>query len=341
MDTSKLQWGIIGTGGSAKVFAGALKESATGELLGVASRAQETADAFGEEFGVPRRYSSYEAMLADPEIAAVYISLPNHMHSDWAVKCAEASKQILLEKPFATNVAELDVAVEAARAHDVFLMEAFMYRCHPQTAKLYELIAEKAIGEVRMIQTHFGFNMGPQYDNIRLQNGAAGGGIMDVGCYCGSLARLLAGAALGRPFADPVKVRGTAVIGATSRVDEWATAALEFEGGVLANLTCGAEVAVESSARIWGSSGHILVPNPWFPGKGENKIILKRDGEGTQELVVHCDRALYTIEADVVAQNLAARQAPHPCMTWDDSRGNQKLLDAWRAEIGLVFDRER
>ena len=338
---NKLQWGIIGTGKIAQTFAGALKEAATGELLGVASRAQETADAFGEEFGVPRRYSSYEAMLADADVRAVYISLPNHLHSEWVVKCAEAGKQILVEKPFATNVAELTVALDAARAHDVFLMEAFMYRCHPQTAKLYELISAKAIGEVRMIQTHFGYNMGPQYDNIRLQNAAAGGAIMDVGCYCASLARLVAGAALGQPFAEPVKVRGTAVIGETSRVDEWATAALEFEGGILANLTCGAQVNMDATARIWGSAGHILVPHPWFPGKGENKIILKREGEGTQEVNVHSDRALYTIEADVVAQNLAARQAPHPAMTWDDSRGNQALLDAWRAEVGLVFDGER
>ena len=341
MDSSKLQWGIIGTGRIARTFAGALKESATGELLGVASRAQETADAFGEEFGIPRRYSSYEAMLLDPEVRAVYISLPNHLHSEWTVKCAEAGKHILLEKPFATNLAELTVALDAAREHDVFLMEAFMYRCHPQTAKLYELVRSGTIGEVRVIQTHFGYNMGPQYDNIRLQNEAAGGALMDVGCYCASLARLIAGAALGKPFADPVRVRGTATIGATSRVDEWATAALEFEGGVLASLTCGSQVAVDASARIWGSSGHALVPNPWFPGRGESKIILKRDGEATQELIVHSDRPLYTIEADVVAQNLAARQAPHPCMTWEDSIGNQKLLDAWRADVGLVFDREK
>ena len=204
----KLAWGILGTGGIARTFARALATSNTGALLAVGSRTADSAERFGAEFAIPRRYASYEALLADPDVQAVYISLPNHLHALWTIRCAEAGKHILCEKPLATNYGEAMTAVEAARQHDVFLMEAFMYRCHPQTARLVELLREKVIGDVRVIQAHFSFNMhGPRHENIRQQNAAAGGGIMDVGCYCASMARLVAGAALGQPFADPLQVK--------------------------------------------------------------------------------------------------------------------------------------
>lgn len=339
----KLRWGILGTGGIARTFAKNLAASTTGQLWAVGSRSEASANAFGDAFAVPRRYSSYEALLADPDVDAVYISLPNHLHALWTIRCAEAGKHILCEKPLATNFAEAMTAVEAARYHDVFLMEAFMYRCHPQTAKLVELIRQGVIGEVRVIQAHFSFNMrGPHYENIRQQNAAAGGGIMDVGCYCASMARLVAGAATGQDFADPIVVKGCGHIGAGSRVDEWATAVLKFPGEIVANLTTGIQVAVDSTLRIWGSEGHIIVPNPWFPGEKDNKILVYHDGTPQpEEVLVDATAPLYTLEADTVARNLARRQAPPPCMTWADSLGNMQTLDRWRAEIGLVFDNEK
>ena len=334
-DGATLKWGILGTGGIARTFARGIAASETGVLVAVGSRTQEAADRFGEEFGAPRRYPTYQTMLDDLEVQAVYISLPNHMHAEWTIKCAQAGKHILCEKPFTTNYGEAMTVIEEVRRHDVFLMEAFMYRCHPQTARLQELVRGGAIGEVRTIQVSFSFNMGPKYENIRLSNPAAGGGIMDVGCYTTSMARLIAGA-------EPEEVVGVAHIGAISRVDERATASLRFPGGIVASLVCGTQVAVQSEARVWGSEGSIYVPNPWLPGKGANSIFVTKNGQPeAQEVVVEGSNELYAIEADTVARHIASRQAPSPCMTWADTLGNMATLDAWRRAVKLTFDVEQ
>lgn len=338
MSDKKLRWGIIGTGGIAKKLAQAVGQSRTGLLVAVGSRSQETADAFGEEFGVERRYASYDELIADPGVEVVYNSLPNHMHAEWTIKCAQAGKHVLCEKPLASNIGQAMALIEAVRHGDVFMLEAFMYRCHPQTAKLVELVRAGAIGEVRIIQANFSYDMGVSLGNIRQQNGAAGGGVMDVGCYTMSMARLIAGAALGQDVAEPIEVKGCAHIGAESRVDEWATAAVRFPGGIVANLACGSRCAVQGSARIWGSEGSIEVPNPWFPSEGE--IIVTRTGTEPEKIAVPAELPLYAIEVDKVAEHLAARQAPSPCMTWEDSLGQQRALDMWRESIGLVFDEE-
>src|SRR5918911_2446977 len=162
-----LRWGILGTGRIARTFAEGIAASESGTLIAVGSRAQETADRFADTYGVERRYASYEALLADPDVQAVYISLPNHLHATWTIRCAQAGKHILCEKPLTTNYGEAMTVVEEVRRCDVFLMEAFMYRCHPQTARLKQLIDEGAIGEVRLIQSNFSYNLGPQYDKDR------------------------------------------------------------------------------------------------------------------------------------------------------------------------------
>ncbi|MDE2994487.1 MAG: aldo/keto reductase [Chloroflexota bacterium] len=341
MASAPLRWGIISTGKIARTLADAIRQSRTGELLAVGSRRQETAAAFGAEFDVPRRYGSYDALLADPDVDVVYNALPNHLHAEWTIKAAQAGKHILCEKPLATNLGQAMALVEAARYHDVFLLEAFMYRCHPQTAKLVELIQAGAVGEVRLIQASFTGNIGLKLDNIRLQNGAAGGSLMDLGCYTMSMARLIAGAALGQEVAEPLDVKGCAWIGTESRVDQVATAALRFPGDIVASLICGNQCASERGVRVWGSEGMLEVPNPWFPQERDNEIIVTRSGEQPEKVIVHAEQPLYVTEVDTVAAHLAARQAPSPCMTWDDSLGQQDALDRWRESIGLVFDEER
>lgn len=338
-----LHWGILGTGKIAKVFADALLQSQTGTLCAVGSRSPETAKKFAASYSGVTAHGSYEELLANPAVDAVYISLPNHLHCVWTVRAAQAGKHILCEKPLATNYAEAMTMLEAVRRHNVFFMEAFMYRCHPQTAKLIQLIREGAVGEVRLIQANFAYNMGEALENIRFQNQAAGGGIMDVGCYCVSMARLLAGAVNGENVAEPLELKATAHIGANSRVDEWATAVLEFPGGILANLTCGNRVSVDSTLRIWGSAGNIQVPNPWFPGQRSKagEIVINCDGKAAKKVKVSSKVPLYSLEADVVAQYVESRQAPAPCMTIPDSLGQQKALDRWREEVGLVFDCEK
>jgi predicted dehydrogenase len=331
---TRLKWGILGTGKIAGVFAGGVAVSETGRLVAVGSRAQEAANRFAGAFASVTAHPSYDALIADPEVDAVYISLPNHLHAEWTIKCARMGKHILCEKPFTVNHAEAVAALEIVHAHDVFFMEAFMYRCHPQTQRLKQLLEDHAIGDVRLIQTNFSYNMGPKYENIRLSNPAAGGGIMDVGCYTASMARLAAGA-------EPEIVTGAGYIGPISRVDEQATASLLFPSGAVANLACGTQVAADSELRIWGSDGNIRVPNPWFPGEKDNKILLQKPGQPVEEILVTAPTPLYAVEADTVARYIEARQAPLPCMTWEDTLGNMAVLDAWRAAIGLVFDVEK
>ncbi|MDO8585674.1 MAG: aldo/keto reductase [Armatimonadota bacterium] len=341
---SKLSWGIISTGRISGVFAKGVAASKTGQVTAVASRTQDKADKFGEEHGIPRRYGSYEALLADPDVEAVYISTPHPMHAEWAVKAADAGKHILCEKPLTLNYPEAMAVVEAARRNDVFLMEAFMYRCHPQTEKLVELIRGGAIGEVRMIHATFSFDAGFTPESRLFKNALGGGGILDVGCYTASMARLIAGVAIGHDFADPIEVKGAGHIGVTG-VDEYAAATLKFPGDIIAQLATGVGVRQESVVRIDGSEGSIFVPSPWFCGRdtGGPKIIVHRYKEKQPEeigLDVGTD-LLYAIEADTVAASLDKRQAPSPAMTWDDSLGNMRTLDLWRMAVGVTYDTEK
>ncbi len=339
-----LAWGILGTGNIAKKLAGGIKDSGTGHLAAVGSRSLEPARAFAKQFGVPRAFGSYEDVVNSDEVDAVYISLPNHLHEEWTVRAASAGKHILCEKPFTVNRAQAERAIAAVRAARVFLMEAFMYRCHPLTTRLVEIVGAGDLGEVRLIQGNFSYNMGLDLGNIRLSNPAAGGGIMDVGCYPLSLARLVAGAARGNPFLNPVDVRGVAHIGERSRVDQQATAALKFPGGCVAALSCGTQVQVDNTFRIWGSEGNISIPVPWHIPAKDARLLVQRKGENTPtELLIDSPAPLYTQQVDLVANAVQNRdvEAKHPAMTWADTLGNMAALDAWRADVGLSFDCER
>ena len=335
-----LNWGIIGTGRIAHIFARGLAESQTGTLLAVGSRTQEAAHAFAETWNVQRRYASYEELLADKDVQVVYISTPHPLHAEWAIKAAEAGKHILCEKPIALNHAEAMAIIEAAQRNDVFLMEAFMYRCHPQTARLVELLRSGAIGQVRVIQATYSFKSNSDPQSRLLNNALGGGGILDVGCYCASIARLAAGAALGQSFAEPTHVVGTAHIGET-RVDEYALASLTFPGGIIAELFTGVRVNAGGELRIFGSEGSIYVSSPFTPRAGEaHSIFVKRDGEReAQEITVEDNTNLYTYEADTVARYIDERQAP--AMSWEDTLGNMRTLDQWRAATGVVYDAEQ
>ncbi len=339
----KVRWGIIGAGGIAKAFARGVAHSRTGALQAIGSRSLEKAKAFGEEFKVAERYGSYEALLADTDVDAVYIATPHPMHGEWAIKAAEAGKHVLCEKPLTVNHPQAMAVVEAAAENDVFLMEAFMYRCHPQTARLVELIKSKAIGDVRVIQATFAFNAGWNEASRLLDAQLGGGGILDVGCYCASMARLVAGATAGKGFENPVEVKGCGRIGTTG-VDEWAVAVLKFPGDIVATLSTGVLVGQENVVRIYGSEGHIVMPDPWIPSRegGSTKILVYGKGaKSPEEIEVKTGEWLYGIEADAVATGIAGGQATPPAMTCADSLGNMKTLDAWRESIGLVYPCEK
>jgi predicted dehydrogenase/aryl-alcohol dehydrogenase-like predicted oxidoreductase len=339
MSTPTLQWGILGTGGIAKTFARGVAASTSGKVVSVGSRTKESADKFAAEFGIANAHGSYEALLADPEVHAVYIAVPHPFHAEWACKAAKARKHLLVEKPLGLNHAEAMVVVEAALDNDVFLMEAFMYRCHPQTAKLVELVKSRAIGDLRVISADFSFHWPKPWtaESRLISNALGGGGILDVGCYPVSMSRLLAGAALGKPFAEPEDVKGHALIGKTG-VDEVALGTMKFSTGILAQISTAVQVSRESGLTLYGSEGRIVCPKPWVPGNAE-RIFVHRAGKDVEEIVVESKLGLYSLEADAVAKYLAQRQSP--TMSWEDSLGNAKTLDRWRAACGQVYDAEK
>ena len=337
--TTSLRWGILATGGIAHKFARGLQHSATGCLVAVGSRQRETAERFGNEFGVAdgRCHGSYEALLADEQVQVVYLSNPHPGHAEWAIKCAEAGKHILCEKPLAMNAAEAAEIIAAARRNNVFLMEAFMYRCHPQTFALTKLIRDGAIGRVKSIQATFSFRA-PMDPRSRLFDPALGGGsILDLGCYCASMARLIAGTALGQPFAEPRALSAVGRFGETG-VDVCTAAVARFSGDILAQMTCGLDVTQERAVRIYGEEGWLHVPTPWSPAPdgGTSHLYLHRPkvAEPEEIAVVTPDRLpayLYTQEADHVAASLP--QVESPAMSWADSLGNMQTLDRWRAAL--------
>lgn len=336
--TEQLAWGIVGTGGIAKRFASGLARSRTGVLAAVGSRTQAAADAFGEQFAVPRRHGSYAALLADPAVQAVYIATPHPPHARLAIEAAEAGKHVLCEKPIAMNHPEAMAIVEAAHRHDVFLMEAFMYRCHPQTARLVELIRAGAIGDVRAVQTTFSFRGSHDPRSRMLAPELGGGGILDVGGYCASMAQLVAGAALGlkEGFAEPVEVLGAGHVGETG-VDEYAAATLRFPGDIVAQLLCGVRLRADSVVRVLGTEGSLTLTDPWTPGERTTISVARPEG-AVEQIEVAFDGHLYGAEADAVAAGIPARQAPE--MSWEDTLANMRTLDAWRAAVGVEYPTE-
>lgn len=342
--TSSLAWGILGTGSIANTFAQGLAQSRTGKLVAVGSRQMASAREFAAKFGRVKAHGSYEALLADADVQAVYISTPHPLHAEWCVKAARAGKHILCEKPITLNHAEAMVVAEEARAHGVFLMEAFMYRCHPQTVKLVEIIRSGVIGEVSIIQATFSFKSGFNAKSRLFANALGGGGILDVGCYATSIARLVAGAAQGRTFLDPLRVSGFAKLHPETGTDLYAVASAEFPGGILAQLATGVALNQETGLRVFGSAGSVHVPAPFLFSRegGKSTINLHREGEKEPEpVVIECSDYLYALEADAVGDAIAAKLKESPCMPVADSLGNMRALDEWRASAGLAYDSER
>jgi predicted dehydrogenase len=340
--STKLNWGIITTGWIARKFVTDLLQSRTGRFAAVGARKLEDAQKFAADFGGARAHGSYAALLADPEVQAVYIGTLHPHHLEWAVKAAEAGKHILCEKPLSLRLDDTRRIIDAARRHGVLLMEAFMYRCHPQTAKLAELVRDGAIGELRFIRASFNVARPFDPEHRLFKKELGGGAILDLGCYPVSFSRLLAGAAQGRPFAEPVEFKATGRLHPVARTDEYAAAAVKYPGGIIAELSCGATVVHDISARIHGTKGWIDVPAPFFPGlDGRNeKFFLHRNGVITAEEFSFPSRGrgLYAHEADAVAEALAHGEREVPSMTWTDSLGNARVLDEWLAAVGMTYD---
>ncbi|MBA3376999.1 MAG: Gfo/Idh/MocA family oxidoreductase [Actinobacteria bacterium] len=237
------------------------------ELIAVASRDRGRAEAYAREWEIERAYGSYDALLEDPDVDAVYISLPNTMHCEWSTRAVEAGKHVLCEKPLSRHPEEVDAAFDAAERAGRLLTEAFMYRHNPQTRRVAELIREGAVGELRLVRSAFSYSL---YDaeNIRLRTDVEGGSLMDVGCYCVSGSRLLAG--------EPETVLGRAYTGPTGT--DWVfTGSISFAGDVFAHFDCGTCLPERDELEAVGTEGSLFLDDPWHCR--DPVIELRKDGE--------------------------------------------------------------
>jgi predicted dehydrogenase/aryl-alcohol dehydrogenase-like predicted oxidoreductase len=335
-----IRWGIIGPGTIARTFAEGVAHSATGRLVAIATRNPDKSG-LGEGFPGARIVKGYDTLLADPGIDAVYIATPHTSHAEWAIKAVQAGKHVLVEKPMALSAFDAQSIFHEATKAGVFAGEAYMYRFHPQTARLVELVRAGTIGDVRIIRSSFGFDMGSYRPEHRLfANDLAGGGILDVGGYPVSMVCMLAGAAENKPFLEPLTVSGAARLG-PSGVDEWASAVLKFPNDIVAEVSCSIMAQQDNVLRIIGAQGRIEVKDFWFAsgkqgGVGRFEIIR---GDGQQSIEVEEKRYLYSFEVDAVGNAIRAGRTEFtfPGMSAEETRANLRVLDRWRASVGLEY----
>jgi D-xylose 1-dehydrogenase (NADP+, D-xylono-1,5-lactone-forming) len=307
-----VKWGIVSTADiNRKVIPGAHASDKV-ELVAVASRDQARAEAYAREWEIPRAHASYEALLADPDVEAVYISLPNTMHVEWSIKALEAGKHVLCEKPFTRHPEQVEAAFDTAERTGRLLTEAFMYRHNPQTKRLVELVASGAIGELRLVRSAFSYSL---YDagNIRLRTEVEGGALMDVGCYCVSGSRLLCG--------EPVAVHGDAWYGPTGT--DWVFAGvLRFPNGVLATFDCGTALPNRDELEAIGSEGSLFLDDPWHCI--DPVIELRRDGGAERIGLERVDS--YRLELENLSD--AIRGEAELLLGRDDAMGQARTLQA-------------
>lgn len=334
MADQAFRFGILGTGNIARQFAEGVRGSARCAVAAVGSRRIDTAQRFARDYGVANVYGSYDALLNDSDIDAVYVSLPNSMHHEWTIKALRAGKHVLCEKPIACGEAEAREMFDTARQQGRLLVEAFMYRSHTQTRAVLDELERDTIGRVKLIRASFCYSTKKIGGNVRFSPELAGGALMDIGCYCVDLARLITGA-------DPVSVRCIGRRHVTG-VDEYVCGTLGYDNGVLASFCCGMTVQTDNAALICGDGGYIRVPVPWKPPvEGASFEVQtmpppRQDGGLTQQsgkrvVAVPASGPLYGTEADDFA--LAVLTGRAPAMPEADSLSNMRVLDALRRMI--------
>jgi D-xylose 1-dehydrogenase (NADP+, D-xylono-1,5-lactone-forming) len=313
-----MRLGLLSTADiSRKVIPGAHASDKV-ELVAVASREQARAEEYAKTWDIPRAYGSYEALLEDPHVDAVYIPLPNTLHREWSIRSLEAGKHVICEKPFSRRASDVEAAFAAAERTGRLLTEAFMYRHNPQTAKLVELVREGAIGELRVIRSAFSYAL-YDADNIRLRTDVEGGSLMDVGCYCVSGSRLLGG--------EPESVFGSAYIGPTGT--DWVfTGAMRFPGDVLALFDCGTCLTERDELEAIGSEGSLFLDDPWHCYE---PVIEIRRADGVERVELDPVDS-YRLELENLADAIAG-EAPL-LLARADALGQARTIEALFASAG-------
>lgn len=315
MTNKILNWGLLSTARINRALIPPLQVSKRNKLLAVASRSQEAADAYAKEKKIERAYGSYESLLADPDIDVIYNPLPNHLHAEWTVKAVEAGKHVLCEKPLALSVDEVDAIKSAAQKHGRVVAEAFMYRHHPQTLKVQEIVKSGSLGTLRLMRGSFSFVLSRAGD-VRLNPEWGGGSLWDVGCYPISYARAVVGE-------EPLEAFGWQVTGRTG-IDETFVGQMRFGGDVLAQFDNSFVIPFHAFMEIVGSEGTLNIPRPFKPGVNE-KIYLTR-GDKTETITIK-GQELYIGEVEDMADAILLGRAPR--VSLEDSRANVAAICAF------------
>jgi predicted dehydrogenase len=339
--SERLKWGIMGTGNIARQFAeGVNKTAGRSVLAAVGSRTAEAAGAFADKHQIPASHATYDALVADADVQAVYISMPNSLHHEWTIKALRAGKHVLCEKPFALTCSQAVEMFDAAKKANRVLVEAFMYRSHPLTHAVIDSVRAGEIGNVRLIRSSFCYKTGRVDGNVRFDRALGGGGLMDVGCYCINFTRLIA-------REEPNEIHASAHFHERG-IDDVLTATLKFPSGIVASFTCGMTVHGDNTAYICGDEGYIEIPVPWKPPPKQAAYTVARSTPPRMDVdagatprppretrLVDADSELYAIEADDFAT--AVLDGKPPALNEADTLGNMAVLDEIRRQIALTF----
>jgi predicted dehydrogenase len=330
------RWAVLGPGGIARRFLSQLAAS-DGVLVAAGSSSVERAEAFAAEageHGFPDvTAGTYDEVLADPRVDAVYIATVHTGHADLVLAALRAGKAVLCEKPLTPDHGTTAVLVDAAREAGLPLVEAFMYRFHPQTAALLDLVRDGVVGPVTHVDAAFAFRVEERSGRL-FDVATAGGGILDVGCYPVTMTAAIVQAATGTAAAEPVELTAVGTIGPTG-VDEWTVASATYASGITASLRTGIRVEDANAVVVHGSRGTITLRDPWTIG-GEPVIVVQTVDEAATERSFP-DAAPYGLEAAATIDALRAGRVDAPQMTTDETLATARTLDRWRAAIGLRY----
>ena len=312
----KLRWGLLSTARINRAVIPPIRGSVRSELHAVASRDRVKAQEYAAEWHIPHAYGTYEELLADESIDAIYNPLPNHLHAEWSIRAAEAGKHVLCEKPLALTLAEVDQMIAAAQKHRVVITEAFMYKHHPQTLKVLELIEQETLGELLLIKGAFTFNL-DRPDDVRWVLEWGGGSIWDVGCYPISFTRLVT-------KAEPVEVFGWQVTGSTG-IDVVFGGQMRFVSGLLAQFDCGFRAPYRTAMEIVGTRGSIKLSSPFKPA-GSEWIQIKR---GDRIELVESPKVDHLYQGEIEDMERAVLDGQAPRISLANSRANVATIIAF------------
>lgn len=313
-NTTILRWGLLCTARINRSLIGPIRSSENSQLKAVASRSETKAEVFARQWGIPGIYSSYEALLSDPEIDVIYNSLPNSLHAEWSIKALRMGKHVLCEKPITTSSRDIDAVIDVAKETGRIICEAFMYRHHPQTIRVKQIVDNGEIGKVQIIRGSFCYTNNRSPD-VRFDPNLGGGCLWDVGCYPVSYARYIMGA-------EPTTVYGHQIIGSTG-VDTLFTGQMLFPGGAIAYFESSFITPYKVIIEITGDKGRIIIPEPYKPGL-RTQIIIEREGNAKKFKTKGED--LYFGEVKDIENAILLRRSPK--ISLEDSRANILTIEA-------------